>query len=161
MPTRVKTGGRAKGTPNRASAERRAAAAGAVDRDLSTPIKHAREAGGLAIRYLPLDGLLPYDRNARTHTPAQISAIERSLVEFGWTAPMAIAGGMLIYGHARREAARNLRNRGVGIPRNPDPDRGPVVDLSHLNAAQRRAHVLADNQLATLAGWNDELYQRP
>jgi len=111
----------------------------------------------IRIRYEPLDALAPDPRNARTHTAAQISQIERSLVEFGWTTPAGKADGVLIYGHARREAAMNLRDRGVAIPGNPDPNKAPVVDLSHLTPEQRRAYAIADNQLATLAGWNEDV----
>ncbi len=148
--TRAKTGGRKAGTPNKSR--------GTPPAPPKFPLAGAREAAsGLAIRYLPLDDLVPYDKNARTHTPAQITAIERSLVEFGWAAPMATAEGVLIYGHARREAARSLRDRGVAIPHNPDPNKGPVVDLSHLNEAQRRAYVIADNRLALDSGWDLEI----
>jgi hypothetical protein len=142
----AKSGGRQAGTPNRPKAAT-PATAGAKP----------KSARGLVITYEPLDDLAEYERNARTHSPAQISEIERSLVEFGWATSMAKAKGVLIYGHARRQAAINLRDRGVAIPHNPDPDRGPVVDLSHLTKIQRQAYVLADNQLATKAGWNFDL----
>lgn len=156
-----KTGGRVKGTPNKpkpsADTQRatRGAAAGAGD--FTTTRARARGNAGLSIRYLLLSDIERFPQNSRTHTPAQITAIERSLVEFGWTTPMATAKGVLIYGHARRDAAINLRDRGIAIPHNPDPDRAPVVDLSHLSAVQRRAYVIADNKLAELAGWDDDL----
>jgi len=111
----------------------------------------------LEIRYLPLDDLTPYEKNPRTHTAAQIKMIERSLQRFGWATPIAVADGVLIYGHARREAAINLRKKAVPIRDNPDPNLAPVVDLSHLTPDERRAYVIADNQLAAQAGWDNEL----
>jgi hypothetical protein len=111
----------------------------------------------LRIEYEPLDALEPYARNPRTHSAAQLKLIERSLARFGWATPVGKADGVLIYGHARRQAALNLRARGVRIPHHPDPNVAPVVDLSHLSKADRRAYVIADNQLAVLAGWDDDL----
>lgn len=102
----------------------------------------------MRIRYQDLDDLHEYENNANVHPPEQIAIIERLLVEYGWTTAMGMAKGMLIYGHARRQAARNLRDRGMAIPNNPDPNKGPTVDLSHLSRAQRRAYVIADNESA-------------
>jgi len=109
----------------------------------------------LAITYLPLDNLHPADRNPRTHSPAQIKAIERSLAKFGWATPIGLASGKLIYGHARRQAALNMRARNEPIRWNDDPDLAPTVDLSHMGEDDRRAYVIADNQLALLAGWDE------
>lgn len=112
---------------------------------------------GLVIEYRPLDDLAPYDKNPRTHTADQIRAIERSLAKFGWATPMGFADGVLIYGHARRQAAVNLRKRNIAIPFNEDANLAPVVDLSHLSDDERRAYVIADNQLAQQAGWDEAL----
>jgi ParB-like chromosome segregation protein Spo0J len=111
----------------------------------------------LVIKYLALDDIAADPRNARKHPPAQIRKIERLIAEYGWTTPMGIADGQLIYGHARRTAARNLRDRGVAIPGNPDPDKGPTVDLSHLSAVQRRAYALADNRASLDAGFDADV----
>lgn len=111
----------------------------------------------LQITYCDLDALEPDPRNARRHTAAQIRKIERLLLRFGWTTPMGQADGRLIFGHARRQAARNLRDQGAEIPGNADPNTGPVVDLSHLSAEERRAYALADNRIALDAGWNDDV----
>lgn len=110
---------------------------------------------GLKIRYKSLDNLQEYERNANEHPPAQIKLIERLMARCGWMTPMGEAGGVLIYGHARRQAALNLRDKGIPIPRNPDPNKGPVVDLSHLNAMERRAYRIADNESARKAVTDD------
>ena len=95
----------------------------------------------------PVDRLIPYVRNARTHSDEQVAQIAASIAEFGWTNPI-IAGsdGIIIAGHARLQAARKLGMSEV-----------PVIVLDHLTATQRRALVLADNQLALNAGWNAEM----
>ena len=94
----------------------------------------------------PIDRLIPYGRNARTHSDGQIAQIAASMVEFGWTNPvLADSQGNVIAGHGRLAAAKSL-----GL------DTVPVVILDHLTEAQRRAYILADNKLALNAGWDDE-----
>ena len=91
--------------------------------------------------------LVPYERNARTHNAAQINQIAASIKEFGWTNPILIdPNNGIIAGHARLAAAAKLKMAEV-----------PVLVLSHLTEAQRRALVIADNQLALNAGWDEEL----
>src|SRR5262252_5498891 len=109
------------------------------------------------VAYRPLDDLVPYARNARTHTPIQLQKLRASLARFGWTTPMLTAGNAMIAGHARLAAAIAMRDAGEPIPNNPDPSRGPTIDLSHLSVADRRAYVVADNRLALDAGWDMEL----
>ena len=95
----------------------------------------------------PLDRLIPYARNARTHGDDQVAQIAASLIEFGWTNPILVDGeGGVIAGHGRLLAARSL-----GL------DSVPVVVLGHLSPGQRRAYVIADNKLALNAGWNEDL----
>ena len=99
------------------------------------------------IEHWPLDRLVPYARNARTHSDDQVAQIAASLIEFGWTNPILVDGwGGIIAGHGRLLAARKL-----GL------DTVPVVVIDHLTDAQRRAYVIADNKLALNAGWNDDL----
>jgi DNA modification methylase len=99
------------------------------------------------VEHWPLDRLIPYARNARTHDDDQIAQIAASIVEFGWTNPILVdAEGGLVAGHGRLLAARKLGLVTV-----------PVVVLDHLTPAQRRAYVIADNKLALNAGWNEEL----
>jgi DNA modification methylase len=102
---------------------------------------------GLQIEMWPVDRLIPYARNARTHSDEQVAQIAASIAEFGWTNPiLAGADGIVIAGHARLAAARKLRMTEV-----------PVIVLDHLTPAQRRALVLADNKLALNAGWDEEM----
>ena len=95
----------------------------------------------------PVEKLIPFARNARTHSDEQVAQIAASIAEFGWTNPiLAGADGIVIAGHARLLAARKLRMTEV-----------PVIVLDHLTETQRRALVLADNRLAINAGWDEEM----
>jgi DNA modification methylase len=101
----------------------------------------------LQVAMWPVDKLIPYARNARTHSDEQVAQVAASIVEFGWTSPILVGGdGVIIAGHARLLAARKLRMAEV-----------PVIVLGHLTEAQRRALVLADNKLALNAGWDEEM----
>jgi DNA modification methylase len=99
------------------------------------------------IELWPIDQLRPYERNPRTHSEAQVDQIAASMVEFGWTNPVLVdeQGGILA-GHGRLLAARKLRLAEV-----------PVIRFEHLSEAQKRAYLIADNQLALQAGWSEEL----
>src|ERR1035438_1668966 len=91
--------------------------------------------------------LIPYIRNARTHSEEQVAQVAASIKEFGWTSPILVgADGVIIAGHARLLAARKLGMTEV-----------PVIVLSHLSESQRRALVLADNRLALNSGWDEEM----
>jgi ParB-like chromosome segregation protein Spo0J len=99
------------------------------------------------IEHLPIDGLIPYARNSRTHSPEQVAQIAASIREFGFTNPVLIdADGGLIAGHGRVMAARHLGLVSV-----------PCIRLGHLTEAQKRAYVIADNRIALNAGWDDEM----
>lgn len=101
----------------------------------------------MAVQYLPLDSLIPYARNSRTHDDAQVAQIAASIREFGWTNPILVDGDCgIIAGHGRVLAARKL-----GI------DSVPVIELAGLSESQRAAYIIADNKLALNAGWDDEL----
>jgi DNA modification methylase len=91
--------------------------------------------------------LIPYVRNSRTHSDAQVAQIAASIKEFGWTNPILIDGeNGIIAGHGRLLAARKLGQ-----------DKVPVIELAHMTEAQKRAYVIADNQLAMNAGWDTAL----
>ena len=101
----------------------------------------------LTVEYRKVEALIPYARNPRTHSDAQVSKIAGSIVEFGWTNPILVDGDNgIIAGHGRLAAARKL---GLDVV--------PVIELAHLTAAQKRALVIADNRLALDAGWDEEL----
>jgi ParB-like chromosome segregation protein Spo0J len=101
----------------------------------------------LKVEHRPIASLRPCQGNPRTHAPAQIDKLARAIVEFGWTNPVLVdeAGGVLA-GHGRLLAAERLGLADV-----------PVIRLDHLSEAQKRAYILADNQLALLAGWDEDL----
>ncbi|AJG19058.1 DNA methyltransferase [Cupriavidus basilensis] len=111
----------------------------------------------LAIAYRAAADLVRYDRNARTHSAAQIEQIKTSLRRFGWTNPALVAGEDLLAGHGRIEAATQMWAAGETIANCPVPGQVPTVDLSHLSADERRAYILADNKLAENAGWDVDL----
>jgi DNA modification methylase len=107
----------------------------------------ATAASRLAVHYRPVQSLIPYARNARTHSPEQVAQIAASIREFGWTNPILLDGDQgVIAGHGRLLAARQLGLAEV-----------PCIELAHLSDTQRRAYILADNRLALNAGWDDEL----
>ena len=101
----------------------------------------------LNVEYRKVEALIPYARNPRTHSEAQVAKIAASIVEYGWTNPILVDGASgIIAGHGRLAAARKL-----GL------DQVPVIELAHLTAAQKRALVIADNRLALDAGWDEEM----
>ena len=111
----------------------------------------------LGIVYRPADELVPYARNARTHSAAQIDLLVESLRQFGWTNPVLTdAGQGVIAGHGRLVAAQRMWAAGERIA-GTDTGMVPTIELTHLDALQRRAYVLADNQLAQRAGWDEAL----
>src|SRR5262249_17457866 len=100
-----------------------------------------------AVRYLPVAVLIPYARNARTHSDEQIAQIAASIREFGFTNPILVDGDNgIIAGHGRVLAARKLGVSEV-----------PVIELTGMSEAQKRAYILADNKLALNAGWDTEM----
>ena len=100
-----------------------------------------------AVERRPVAGLVPYAKNARTHSAAQIEQIAASVTEWGWTVPVLIdeAGG-LIAGHGRVLAAKKL-----GL------DEIPVMVAKGWSEAQKRAYVIADNKLTLNGEWDDAL----
>ena len=93
--------------------------------------------------------LIPFARNSRTHSDAQVAQIAASIREFGWTTPLLVDGqNGIIAGHGRLSAARKLGVASV-----------PVIVLDALTEAQKRALMIADNKLAMNAGWDLELLE--
>src|SRR5712691_2675761 len=113
----------------------------------SSELRHVAAMESMTVEPMALARLRPYPRNARTHSKKQVRRIADSIRKFGFTNPVLIGDdGEIIAGHGRVEAAKLLGIESV-----------PAVRLSHLDAAQRRAYVIADNKLALNAGWDREL----
>jgi DNA modification methylase len=99
------------------------------------------------IQQWPVAKLIPYARNARTHSEEQVAQIAASIAEFGFTNPILTgADGVIVAGHGRLAAAQKLAMAMV-----------PVVVLEHLSPTQRRALVIADNRIAENAGWDESM----
>jgi len=100
-----------------------------------------------AYKTVSVADLVPYARNSRTHSAAQVDKIAASIREFGFLNPIITDGrNGIVAGHGRVLAAQKL-----GL------DKLPCIDAAHLTEAQRRAYVIADNRLALDAGWDNDL----
>jgi ParB-like chromosome segregation protein Spo0J len=98
------------------------------------------------IELWPVEQLVPFEGNARTHSAAQVAQLAASIQRFGFLAPILVDGESgILAGHGRLMAARELGMQQV-----------PVVVLDHLTPEERRAYVLADNKIAENAGWDEE-----
>ena len=101
----------------------------------------------LKVERWPLERLIPFSRNSRTHSDTQIAEIAGSIAAFGFVNPVLVGPDqVIIAGHARVLAARKLGLTEV-----------PVIVLGHLSETQRRALIIADNHLALNAGWDEEM----
>ena len=100
-----------------------------------------------SIKSVPVEQLIPYARNARTHSDEQIAQIAASIREFGWTNPLLVDGERgIIAGHGRLAAARKLGMVEV-----------PVIELQHLTEAKKRAYLIADNQIPQNSAWDFDI----
>ena len=96
------------------------------------------------------DTLIPYENNPRQHSESQIDRLVRSIKEFGFTNPVLIDDDLnVIAGHGRLMAAGVMGLKTV-----------PTITLGHLTDQQRRAYVIADNQLALNSSWDDDVLQK-
>lgn len=96
---------------------------------------------------VPVSSLIPYARNSRTHSEAQVSKIAASIREFGFLNPIITDGqNGIVAGHGRVLAAQKLGLESL-----------PVIEAAHLSEAQKRAYIIADNRLALDAGWDNDL----
>ena len=100
----------------------------------------------LEIKYLPINSIVGYVNNTRTHSQEQINQVKSSISEFGMVNAIAVHKNVILSGHCRWEALKQLDYKEV-----------PTVDLSHLTEAQKKAYIIADNKLALNAGWDEEL----
>jgi hypothetical protein len=103
--------------------------------------------GAKQIEMVSIESLIPYAKNARTHSDEQVAQIAGSIKEFGFNNPVLVdADNSVIAGHGRLMAARKLGLTEV-----------PVVKLEHLTESQRKAYVLADNRIALNSGWDTSM----
>ena len=103
--------------------------------------------GAKTIEWLETKGLIPYAKNSRTHSEAQVAQIAGSIKEFGFNNPVLVdEDNGIIAGHGRVMAAQKLGLQTV-----------PCIRLAHLSDTQRKAYVIADNRLALNAGWDDQM----
>lgn len=101
----------------------------------------------MQIETLPVDRLIPYARNSRTHSDAQVAQIAASIKEFGFTNPVLIDGeGGIIAGHGRVMGAKALGLVSV-----------PCIRLVGMSPDKVRAYVIADNNIALNSGWDEDL----
>jgi len=100
----------------------------------------------MQIKEVAVDKLIPYAKNSRTHSEAQVAQIAASIKEFGFRNPILVDGTGVIAGHGRLLAARKLNLKQV-----------PTIDCSDLTEPQKKAYIIADNKLAMNAGWDSEL----
>lgn len=101
----------------------------------------------LKVVYRKVEDLIPYARNARVHSDAQVAEIAASIKEYGWTNPILLDGNSgIIAGHGRLMAARKL-----GM------DEVPTIDIIGLTDTQKRALILADNKMALNASWDEDM----
>lgn len=105
---------------------------------------HIKDWPAAKVELMPLDRLVPYARNSRTHSDEQVAQIAASINEWGWTIPVLVdEAGTLIAGHGRIMAARKLGLKEV-----------PAMTATGWTEAQKKAYVIADNKLALNAGWD-------
>ena len=103
----------------------------------------------LSVTYEPINIIIPYSNNSRTHSDSQIDQVAASIQEFGFTNPILIdENKTVIAGHGRLLAAKKI-----------NLDEVPTITLHGLTEAQRKAYVIADNKLALNAGWDDQALQ--
>jgi ParB family chromosome partitioning protein len=101
----------------------------------------------LKVEKIAIEKLIPYARNSRTHSDAQVAQIAASIKEFGFNNPVLIdKNESIIAGHGRVLAARKLNLAEV-----------PCIRLEHLTETQKQAYIIADNKLALNAGWDEDL----
>lgn len=106
-----------------------------------------RKSKTIAVVYKAVDDLIPYAMNSRTHSEAQVTQIAASIKEFGFTNPVLTDGDNgIIAGHGRVMAAKKLNMTQV-----------PVIELSGLTKAQKKAYIIADNKIALNSGWDEDI----
>lgn len=118
--------------------------------------------GEPAISMRPAAELVAYANNARTHSPEQIEQLKASFRKFGVNTPLGVDGEGILVGHGRLQAMTEMWAAGEDVPgpgKRAMLDRGmvPTIDLSGLSEDERKAYIIADNQLALNAGWDFDM----
>lgn len=113
---------------------------------------------GVMAEFADVDALVPYDRNARTHSEDQVKAVMAAILKYGYTNPILADGNGIIAGHCRREAVKRLYIQGHQL-KTPSGQlipvgKVPVVNCSGWDEDRRRAYILWDNQSALNSGWD-------
>ncbi len=113
------------------------------------------------IKLRPLDSLVAYARNSRTHSPGQVEELQRLLLGYGWTNPVLMDAMGIVAGHGRCMAAEAIYARGdqIKFPNGTPIPIGlvPTLDCTGWTDAQRKAYIIADNRSALSAGWDEEM----
>lgn len=108
-----------------------------------------------------IETLIAYAHNARTHSKSQRQQVRQSFKQFGWTNPILVDNMGIVAGHGRCHTAQEMYDAGeqISFPNGVLIPLGlvPVIDCTGWDAQQRRAYILADNQLALNAGWDEDL----
>jgi ParB-like chromosome segregation protein Spo0J len=121
----------------------------------------ARKGLSIEAKIRSIEDLIPYDRNPRTHSRVQVEQLAASIREWGWTMPVLADGDGIVAGHGRLMAARQIYEAGgtIRLPSGDELPQGtvPVIDCTGWSEEQRRAYVVADNQLPLNAGWDEQL----
>lgn len=98
---------------------------------------------------MPLAELEAYRNNSHTHSPKQIQHLAAHIKQVGFTDPVGVADGVILTGHARVQAAKELGMTQV-----------PIIRLDHMTPMERRLHVIKHNRVAELAGWDHEILRQ-
>lgn len=113
------------------------------------------------IKLRPLEHLVAYARNSRTHSPAQVEQLQALMLEFGWTNVILVDEMGIVAGHGRCMAAEALYKRGeqIKFPNGAPIPIGmvPTLDCTGWSVAQRKAYIIADNRSALSAGWDEDV----
>ena len=97
----------------------------------------------IGVSYVNIDSIKPYEKNARSHGQEDVKSIVASIREFGFNDPIGVWNDIIVEGHGRWMAAKELGMETV-----------PVLRLDHLTDEQRKAYGLAHNKTAELSSWN-------
>lgn len=116
------------------------------------------------IELVPVDSLVPYEKNAKKHTEAQVSQLVKLIKEFGFTNPVLAEGDNLVAGHCRQKAVQQIyaSNDKIKFPDGQELPFGliPKIDCTGWSAKQKKAYIITDNKSAEVLGsWDNDILQ--